>query len=267
MSADAQQMNPDAAWLFGPRGNGLIEKYLDLLPRAPGNSRPFRDTNRKIVIACTSRTGSTLLCHALSRYGVAADEYLLLPRVKAERDRSGAKDYGELFAALVKTYAASGVFCVKGPFASMLPIYLSGEFPQHLPDWSFVYLWRRNFVRQAISLVIAQKTESWKSVNKRKRDLTENDYDRAAIAAAIDNILTGNAWWEKFFSVYGLEPLRIEYEEFLSGEEGTLDTVAKYCGLTAVAGHVALRKPVPQTTMFNRLWEERFRAEASTIAY
>lgn len=49
-------------------------QVLDFLAYEKGPS-PLGQLGQKIAIACTARSGSTLLCNALENYGVSASEY------------------------------------------------------------------------------------------------------------------------------------------------------------------------------------------------
>jgi LPS sulfotransferase NodH len=255
----------DPGWLFGARGQSIVARYAAMLPRGDGRCSAFNDLPHKCIIACTSRTGSTMLSQLLADYGALPDEYFNPPRVLIERDASGAKDYGQLCAHLVEAYSRHGSFAVKGPFQCVIPLFFVGEFPQRIQSWRFVFLTRRNHVRQAISMLVARQTQSYAAWQPPTAPLRAEDYSPAKIASAIDNIVVGNAWWEKFFAVYGIAPLRVTYEDLVADQVKVARSVAAHCGLSA-GNPAAPRHPplIRQSTMLNEDWERRFRADVMT---
>jgi LPS sulfotransferase NodH len=249
-------------WLFGARGQSIVARYTAMLPRSDGWCSAFDDLPHKCIIACTSRTGSTMLSQLLAAYGTLPDEYLNPPRVLIERDASGAKDYAQLCAHLVQAYSWHGSFAVKGPFQCVIPLFLASEFPQHIQSWRFVFLTRRNHVRQAISMLMARQTQSYAAWQAPTAALRAQDYSPGKIASAIDNIVVGNAWWEKFFAVCGIEPLRVTYEDLVADQGTVVRSVAAHCGLSAGKPAAPRHPPViRQSTMLNEDWERRFRAD------
>jgi LPS sulfotransferase NodH len=257
----------DAGWLFGARGQSIVERYTAMLPRGQGTCVAFDEVPHKCIIACTSRTGSTMLSQLLAAYGAVPHEYLNPPRVLSERDASGASDYGQLCAHLVRTYSRHGTFAVKGPFQCVIPLFLAGEFPRQIHAWRFVFLTRRNLVRQAISLLVAQQTRSFAAWQAPTTTLRSEDYSASGIAGAIDNIVAGNGWWEKFFATYGIEPRRVTYEDLVADPATVVRSVARHCGLSDEKAAAPRHPPLTrQSTMLNEEWERRFRADAMTAA-
>jgi LPS sulfotransferase NodH len=251
---------------FGKRGLALAERYLKILPRGMAGAPPFAGVAKKLMICCTSRTGSTLLCQKLRTYGVPADEYFNPDLLPGHRDRSGAGNYVELCAYLASAYAPRSIFCTKGTFQAVMPLYLAGEYPQALGEWRFVFLTRVNLVRQAISMLLAQKRLSYFPWHPPVREVTDADYSTREIAATIDNITVGNAWWEKFFAQFGITPFRLTYEELAADPDGAAARVADDCGLERYplppSDSPASREDLQQITPFNAAWEQRFREDA-----
>lgn len=75
--------------------------------------------------------------------------------------------------------------------------------------------------------------------------------------------------WEKFFALYGIDPLRMDYEEIVANPSAAAARVAAWCGLVA-AGQERVQEfddpPLkPQTTALNAAWEARFRQEAGIV--
>jgi hypothetical protein len=262
-------MTEPSNWLLGPGADGFIREYLDLLPAPAIKVSPFSGVRQKVYIAMTSRTGSTVLANDLIQYGLVIGEYFSLNHVARAKAQHGVNDYGELCAAYAAENAPNNLFGVKGTLQMMVPLFLAGEFPMTLRDWKFVYLTRDNLVRQAISLVVAQKTNAWESKDRPVRELTDEDYSAAEIAHQMRSILQGQLWLEFFFSAFQVQPLRLKYEEFVADRAGAVEKVAKFCELRKFESFGRRRRgepPEAQSTDLNIEWERRFRREATTAA-
>lgn len=263
--AEASPIARELVSLFGTSETGFINQYKVLLGPNASRPSPFRRVGRKFVIGFTARVGSTLLCQHLFRYGVFTAEFLNRTHIRAETYVSGVRDYATLFSRLVETHALNDAWGVKAHIDSLIPLFFIGEFPDHLRDWRFVYLTRNNMVRQAVSAVIANKTSSWASWQPRARQLSDEDYSRAEIARLLRNIREGQRLWEAFFTMFGIQPLRLTYEEITADPVGAADRVAQHCGLTLGGEQrVEAFKTAPvrnQSTQMNVAWEARFRDE------
>lgn len=250
----------------------FLDEYARLLPGdsgAPSDETPFGKVERKFVVAFTPRVASTLLCQNLFTYGVFVAEFFNPLHLDMATHTPGAPDSRALCADLVTRYALNGAWGVKAHVQSMVPLFRAGEFPAHLKEWRFVYLWRENAVRQAISQVIAEIRESWSSWDVTKREVTDADYSHAAIAQAMRSIGLSKESWERFFALHGIDPLRIEYKEITADPAAAAARVASYCGLAPVGRELVHEfddPPLtPQTTPLNAAWEERFRAEEAAM--
>ena len=84
--------------------------------------------------------------------------------------------------------------------------------------FKFIYLTRRNILRQAISGAQAGQTGIWHSLEKKSEEkdiaITQNDVKNALFGYAKHNALA-----EEFFSTFGIKPLRLYYEDHLQHPE------------------------------------------------
>jgi hypothetical protein len=255
----------DPSWLMGAEPRAL-EDYRALLPAADTKAPSLPGVNRKLFLAMTSRTGGTLLSEALIPFGLLVGEYLSLGHVRQFRDQHGVRDYGDLCAHHAAEHAPHGAFGVRGNLQMMAPLFLAGEFPKAIPQWKFVYLTRRNLVRQAISLVIANKSGAWTSRSTAKHPVVDADYSAAEIAHEMRGITRLQARLELFFAIHGVKPLRLTFEDLVADISGTAAKVAKYCRLAPQPEFALKRgktKPLePLTSELNIEWERRFHRDA-----
>jgi LPS sulfotransferase NodH len=250
----------DSNWLFGPESAGMISACRDILPEPPAIGIPFAAVKSKLFIAMTSRTGSTLLAQQLTRYGLGVQEYFNRAHIRRVAEREGLRDYGELCAHYAATKAPNGAFGVKGPLPMMMPLFLAGEWPAAIQQWKFVYTTRTNVVLQAISLVIAEKSGAWDSRAKANYKVKDSDYSAADIVFQMRSIYQGMSWLEFFFASYGIQPLRLTFEQIVADPRKIADQVAEYCGLDEEISELEATQPLEsQTTDRNLEWEWRFR--------
>lgn len=228
--------------------------------------RPLDGLSHRYLIACTSRSGSSVLSVALERYGLSFQEYLnvrgFMERVIREQGMRSTRQFAR---HLIDNHAPNRTLAIKAAYAAVPFLYLLGEFPDHVDDWRIVFLTRRNTIRQAISRRIAALTGQWTQLIPARREVTDGDYDFAALVQALSSIHTENARWERLFALLGIEPCRIVYEDFTKDEAGVAERIALFLGVDLAAYPEARRHEVwiqPQTTDLNLRWEERFRAEA-----
>lgn len=260
-------------WLFQMGMEKVLGDYLQRLDRPASQQSPFAGVQKKFFVAMTARTGSTFLCQKLSKFGIQPHECFNLGYVEYAKRKLELRDYGELCTHLVRTESYRETFGVKGHIYMTLPLFLVREFPDNVSDWKFVYLTRDNLVRQAISGLISRRTGSHSSWDPPTRELTDSDYSKEEIAQIAINIIQARGWWEHFFAIYDIEPLRISYETLVQDLDMTLDRIAEHCQLTLCDAETMKRiseraRPFEsQATRWNAIWEARFRAEAAQFAF
>jgi|GEM_PF-1866880 len=232
------------------------------------DSNPFRSLYQGIAIACIGgRTGSYFLAERMLRHGAVITEGFLETRifnVCKRRRLSGLQDYCERH---LQENAVNGVFGFKGGFGSLTTLILAGEFPDHLDDWKFVHLSRTDTLKQAISFVIAKENKSWRSFEPIKKDLIDDDYDGARIAEEVKSIANQGRVWEEVYRLFGIDPLRIVYEDLAADPVAVTAAVAAYVGLKGppiTDPRFFANPPMErQASELNERWEARFLEEQS----
>lgn len=191
---------------------------------------------RTVLICTTPRSGSTLLCRYLAGTGCAGmpQEYFLeaaLPGLYAKR---GVADFPSYFAALLSgEVTPNGVFSAKlmgapDVFAGTLarlrelpgladPQRTPGELlAAAFPDVRYVWLTRRDRLRQAISLQRAIDSGVWQSTQPgAAAGAPPADLDLARIDDRITDLVAWDAAWEETFAEAGVRPATIVYEDLV----------------------------------------------------
>jgi LPS sulfotransferase NodH len=198
------------------------------------------------IIATSPRSGSWLLAEGLQATNVAGRPREWFHRV-AERDRSerwnipdpsesGYTSY--LDRVLRSGTTPNGVFGLKCHWYQLellpdklatingfqdLPLFKS--LAQLLPNLKYIWLTRRNKIRQAISLHRARRTGTWwhpDSYATKRPVLAEATYDPDAIDEAERHLLSNEMGWQQWFSAHKIRPLLVIYEDLVADYENTL---------------------------------------------
>jgi trehalose 2-sulfotransferase len=200
---------------------------------------------RKSYLICfEERSGSTMLCSLLSETTVLGrpDEFLNPRGVIQMYTRQGhAHDLTEYLAYLKSTTTTSnGVFGMKANYKDFLPFLEAGLTKALFGDLTFVYLSRQNLVDQAISGALARKRKLWHARSEDQLPTTDNvEFDEQLVMQLIDEILEHRIQWERFFGLYGVQPLRLTYEALITDPHATVMAIASELGVDLPSAHVA----------------------------
>lgn len=244
------------------------------------------------LICGTQRTGSNVLCEALTLSGVAGHptehfvppfpgsqalghEYAGFERSAWAR-RRGIESFPAFFDAVVAaTITPNGVFGTKLMWNALggilerlaeLPECAGLEPPGRLraafTESRFIYLRRRNRVRQAVSWALASQTghySTWEAAGR--APLTEPAFDPDLLDGLHRLIRDADLGWQSFFQSIGVEPLGLWFEDLAADLHADVRRVLSWLGLPAT-DQLALERlrHQPQATELNAEWEERYRA-------
>ncbi len=278
--------------------DGLHDRDLQLVAACPpgyGDEQRARTTPKSCFFIChTPRSGSTLLCDALSSTGIAgyAEEYF------PERSRDG-----EVFVAtgaalkdprtwrsdwtstpfeqcldrvLTNGTTPNGVFAskVKWPnmryFGEMLgALRDQGSFSLHehlgglFPHLRYVWITRRNKVRQAVSLVKARQSAQWKAMSAQPERSDTADYNFHVIDVALGRIMHEECAWEEYFTHAGVTPFTVVYEDLVRNCASTVRRLVDDLEIGLPKEYVF---PLPrlhkQADAVSEEWVERYHRDA-----
>ncbi len=234
------------------RDGGAAARVYDLA--AAGADYPRWDgAPRRTIVLCTQqRSGSTLLGEAVYFAGGMGCplEYFhpgFRPAFEGRWNVSGFESY---VATLHRFRTApSGVFATKlfwrdlldvanerapGAFEALrmaspakVPLesyrVLFGLVADAVPNAAWIFLTRRDAVRQAVSNYVAWKTDGWRlSVEQERAAAPEPSYDPDLIRRLLSRILRSNAHWRRFFHANGMAFSELSYEDLEQDYVGTL---------------------------------------------
>ena len=132
------------------------------------------------------------------------------------------------------------------------------------PNLKYIWIMRRDKVRQAVSLWKGLQTLIWW---KRTRDLTpklakEPEYNFEAIDYFVQEIVFHEAAWQTYFTQYNLTPFTVIYEDFVPAYEETALRIMDWLKISypenLVFGTRHLQK---QADSVSEEWVEKYRAD------
>lgn len=208
---------------------------------------------RSYVVACTPRTGSSLLCAALAGTGVAGNP--------AEHVVPGEKRVpARLRKVMMDTATENGVFGIKlfwHQFAFAMrdlrrrnrehrTSSVGALAAVHLGDPRWVHLYRRDTAAQAVSYFRAiysgvSRVEPGRPLGRKP---APEDVDLTQIAWLEDLLVVHERRWRGFFQRAGITPVEVAYEDLDSAYGRTVRRVLRQLGLKAPAGSLAGPRPL-----------------------
>jgi len=221
---------------------------------------------RGSVIACTARSGSSLVQVCLEHYGAQSQEWLNTEgEIRRAFDAGKAKTLRE-YADYLAAEAKGDRLDIKGPLPVLLFLYQMHEVPERKARWRFVFLRRKNLVEQAISSRIAAKTGRWTSGMPAHEEVTDDDYSFDEIMKGVQGFANVNEQWERAFALLDIEPLRLYYEDFCKDMATHTWRIAKFIGLETPDKPLPIQPRIErQATDLNSRWETRFRDELGNL--
>jgi trehalose 2-sulfotransferase len=221
---------------------------------------------------CTlPRSGSWLLSESLEKTGIAGRprEYFE-PKLFAEL--SSAERAEALDKIFQKGTTQNGVFSAKLHWYQFeyaphllsngkvdgLPVPLL--MAEHFPSLRYIWLTRRDKVRQAISYFRASTTGQWwkiPGVNAEEEPaIPEFDFDRILYLETL--LVNHEAKWQKYFDEHDLDPLVIIFEELVENLSFYMTEILDHVGIPYPIGIEARNRLLRQSDALTEQWIERY---------
>jgi trehalose 2-sulfotransferase len=193
----------------------------------------------------TPRSGSNFLCEVMRATGVAGhpDDYFWNPPYWHERWR--VSDFPSYLRRILREGTSpNGVFGCKmmwGYLAELVPQLAelfgvpasdpAAVLGATFPNLRYVWLTRRDKVRQGISFYRALETRIWRSTDVAAVPPANPPFN----FPAIDRLVQLSTWeddaWQEFFRKNGIAPLVVAYEDLAQDPEGIAERILTYLGL------------------------------------
>jgi LPS sulfotransferase NodH len=242
--------------------------------------------DRSLLVCANQRTGSTMLCRALTSTQVAGrpDEYFLtvdpvqFPQLRCWGDgsdmsytdylhsvyRQGTTENGVFAAKMMWNYVdlAAEAFQRVDGFAGLDRV---GVFQRAFPSLRAVVLTRRDRLAQAVSWARAVQEDVWvvPAGNQVERPLGPPVYDGELIGNLLRLIDWFEPLWPSFLDELEVPYIRLVYEDIIADLPGTVRQVCELLDVEVNDDMFASIRPstARQADGLNDEWTQRFRAD------
>ncbi len=233
------------------------------LHRVPPRTRKVRKPapiweapNTTYIICTNPRSGSWLLSEGLASTSLAGNPREWFNTMQEQQHRARWRmDHSsdltfEAYLRLARTESttSNGISGVKLHYSQFgeLPGKMQGIenfrqlsaaqiMPLLFPRARYLWLTRRNKMRQAISLFIASRTGEWWKIDgtpdRNQGTTTQPEFDAQTIARLERALVRNDAKWQAFFEETHIAPLVIEYEDLTADYNGTIVRILKWLGV------------------------------------
>lgn len=202
------------------------------------------------LVCSTARTGSTLLCEALRDTGIAGrpGEYFYEGVEQFLEREWGRQDmpYVEYLNGVMRGFATpNGIWGAKVMWVHFepslarlhqIPEYVRLSRPELLshifPSLHYIWITRRDKVRQAVSQLKAMQTGVWK-VEKGETPVPAQEprFDFDAIDFLVQANVMHEVAWQEYFAEGSIIPFTVVYEDLVAELDQTILRILEYLGI------------------------------------
>jgi trehalose 2-sulfotransferase len=215
--------------ISSPHSAALTQVFGQLQPE-----RDWAPPDVDVLFLCfTNRCGSNYLGYLLATTGAfnAAGEFFNAPTVLEHAVPRGLRSLPAYFKELSTLVGHSGRIAAKASIDQLVMLADAGILDALRGRATYLLIERRDRLGQAISRVIAAQNLRWTTAQAARVPDSALVFDRAWINREVAEIAVSNAAFSQFFSVNGIEPVRISYEALLADAKSALRALAAKMGL------------------------------------
>lgn len=217
------------------------------------------DLNRLNYIICsTPRSGSTFLAKSLQETKIAGlpHEYFNIEHKNDYFNRWHFCSIQEYISLLITNRSTNnGIFGLKLHYNQYISYFENEILDEYFSDLKYIFITRRNKVLQGISLEKAFQTGQWTSEFS-KIDYFKFNYN--SINGRIEELINEENQWLKYFELYKISPLIINYEDFELNFEKTIRMIMSYLDVES-PNEIKLPSIRKQRKLGSYFWEYLFR--------
>ncbi|MDP2619540.1 MAG: Stf0 family sulfotransferase [Hyphomicrobiales bacterium] len=237
-----------------------VREYFNIPDNYKIDKHKFRSVEC-VVICFSNRCGSNFLASALEHTGRVwnANECFNWDSVIARSERRGTKTLEEYVQSHIDDATSSNrLLSLKLWWGQLYFLTSVGVIPQLLRP-IFIHITRKNSLSQAISFSIAKQSKKWASTQRFKE--AKVVFDEQDILECLWQTLTTNARFEAYFELFGIDSLKVTYEELDKYYDQTMRILLDSLALVAVTppdrGQIPLKR---QANQLNQEFMQRLRA-------
>jgi LPS sulfotransferase NodH len=182
------------------------------------------------LICASHRSGSSLLKDYLADTGLAGNpqEYFNPWHMGHAKGFPKELVYDRAYVQeLIKEHTTpNGVFGVKAHFTQIINFVGLGRLEDLFPtQLRYIYVQRRDDVRQAVSLARAVQTDQWGWEHPAAREPVYNFFQ---ILCCLREVRIQEKGWKVYFLGKGIEPFQVVYEDFVAAPEPVVLEVLRF---------------------------------------
>ncbi|MCB8990727.1 MAG: sulfotransferase [Ardenticatenaceae bacterium] len=204
-------------------------------------------TTLSYIICATPRSGSTLLCEALRNSALAGnpDEYFgpmhinrwnKIWKTKSKNEylgkviEQGRGINGVLGLKVMRVYWQNVIEFLQE--TTKLPNSSESDILTHcFPNLRYIWITRRNKVRQAISWMKFLQGAAWFWEDEEPQLIRGLEFKPDVIREFIMQTVSHGTAWQEYFKQNGIQPYIVVYEDFVSAYEKTAKEILEYLGI------------------------------------
>jgi LPS sulfotransferase NodH len=226
-----------------------------------------KSTNKVLIICSTPRCGSHMLGHALfetKQFGFPL-EYTNPANLAEWCKRLNTNSLESTIAKLQEIRTSeNGVFSIKVHYSHIEQFGSLDNVRSMFPHAYFVILSRKEALKQAISLVIANQTGVW--IDGQKEIASKANYDSSAIEEALKGIIQDTASWRYDLSLRGCNFIEMNFDDVKEDLELSISKIADFMEIKIDKAKIPLTPTTKkQGANINNQWMKRFINEADGI--
>jgi LPS sulfotransferase NodH len=267
----------EASWL---RPEGDVSMQHEVIPKdshaneieshfegriESGMPRP--SLNRLTLVCFTNRCGSTLVCSALSRLGIAGKpqrlnyEYFNSDVVTEESAGLGIRTFDDYVHHCIRLYSSpTGNFTTKLSATQLNWFVECGAIARLGVRPKVIFVRRRNVIAQAVSFATAVQNGEWTSLHAPNPDSASLRLDPCFVLIAAKAICEQNAIFELLFDFHDLKPMTVWYEDIAADQTTLVSDLADFLGLNSPSLGRSTLPVARQTAEHKAQWEAEIRA-------
>ncbi len=185
------------------------------------------------LLCFTNRCGSNHLGDCLGSDGRLRppQESLNHTTVVSQSVQHGFTSFEQYLAWQVRSRQGPlNIYGVKATAAQLLGLYNSGVLHLIGPKLRIVHAFRREVLKQAVSFLIASRTQRWTSAQAGSAAVV--DYADREIIGIADGISRQNALFSMLFGLIQLDAVRVPYDKLVEEPEKMVRKVGRHLGVS-----------------------------------
>ena len=197
------------------------------------------------MVCATPRSGSSLLDEALKHTGIVGipDEYFLPQNQRLWQKAWNTPTFSEYIAEVLRRGTSSN-----GVFGTKMMWGYFGHFSKHIqhlpgnryrttheglssvfPGLSYIWLRRRDKVRQAVSHAKARQTNVWAVTDEAAPEaIRKSVFSFQQLHFMVCELEAHDAAWQRYFAAHAIRPYIVFYEDFIEHYQETVFSIMRY---------------------------------------